>query len=79
MTNNESPSTENAADDRPRAWRPADLSFARVSSRTAGDWLRWMVADGVLRKLRGIKVGRPSRVYAWIENGGPNRRGRGAR
>lgn len=71
-------STSNQPDeDGPRSFRPSDIARRYlISDRLAGDWLRAMVADGTLRKLRGTKVGRWSKVDAWVESGGESRRGR---
>ena len=51
-----------------------------VSPRTGGEWIRAMLAQGVLRKVRSIIVGRWSAIDAWVEAGGnaPTRRGRRA-
>jgi hypothetical protein len=52
-----------------------------VSERTGGEWLRAMVAAGVLRKVRAITVGTWAAVDGWLANGGqvPQRRRGGSR
>lgn len=77
---NTEPTSNQADEDAPRRFRPSDLAARYlISERLAGDWIRWMAADGVLRKLRGTKIGRWSKVDAWVESGGETRRGRGAK
>lgn len=78
MTENAKPSEADA----PLRIRAVDIRkrFGRetqISEHTAGDWLRAMVAAGVLKKLRGITVGRWSEVDAWVASGGQvEKRGR---
>lgn len=55
----------------PRRLRPVDLAERHsITERTAGEWLRAMVAAGVVKKLGRIIVGRLSATDFWVENGG---------
>lgn len=72
MVSNEQ-TTSNA--DAPSRKRPEDLAARyRISKRTAGEWLRAMVAEGIIKKAlgkkRGMTIGRWSAIDAWVENGG---------
>ena len=41
-----------------------------ITPRLAGEWIRAMVAAGVLKKIRAVSVGRWSAIDAWVESGG---------
>lgn len=73
-------STRTALADAVRRIRDVDIKehVGEISKRTAAEWLRAMVAAGVLKKVRRLTVGRWSDVDAWLLAGGqaPARRGR---
>lgn len=69
----------NPSDDAPRRVRSVDLKARyNITPRLGGDWLRAMCAANVIRKLRGVFVGRWSAIDAWVESGGVTT-GRGRR
>jgi hypothetical protein len=60
-----------AEPDVPQRIQPGPLAERyKVSPRTGGEWIRAMLAQGVLRKVRSIIVGRWSAIDAWVEAGG---------
>ncbi len=67
----------------PQRIRDRDLEQRyHVSRRTGGEWLRAMLAAGVIKKVRKVFVARWSTIDAWVEGGGQmpaTTRRRGAR
>jgi hypothetical protein len=57
--------------DPPRRLCPDELAARYgITPRLAGEWIRAMVAAGVVRKLGRWPMGRLSVVDEWVDNGG---------
>lgn len=71
----------NAPLDPPRHLKPAELaSRYGITPRLAGEWIRRMIAAGVVAKIGNLPVGRLSVCDDWVASGGKQlKRSRGGR
>ncbi len=67
--------------DPPKHLRPDDLAQRYgITPRLAGEWIRRMIAAGIVRKIGKLPVGRLSVCDEWVASGGTSlRRSRGGR
>lgn len=55
----------------PRHLKPAELAERYgLTTRLAGEWIRRMLAAGVIAKLGNLPVGRLSACDEWVASGG---------